>query len=150
MSLDSGREVFEAVAGLSMAGFHDGQDRLHEAAATGALGAERQLPPDYRRTQGTFADVVGRLDSLDVEERPKPVAMAIQRLTHPDQLRVAAEHPAQQQAVNLSADWSHQTQHSGAGNCSVSASRPVTKKFACGPHQVAPQAFHLMIRMVDQ
>ena len=31
-----------------MAGFDDGEDRLHEAAALGTLSAERQFPPDHR------------------------------------------------------------------------------------------------------
>jgi hypothetical protein len=35
VSLDSGGEVFEGVVGLPMAGFHDGQDRFHEAASAG-------------------------------------------------------------------------------------------------------------------
>ena len=95
------RDVLEAVARLAMAGFDNCQDRFHKAAAAGALSAERQLPPDHRRAQGALADVVGRLDSFEIQERPQPVAVIVQRSAHAGQFRIATEHAAQQQAVDV-------------------------------------------------
>ena len=132
-----------------MAGFDHGEDRLHEAAALGALCAERQFPPDHRGTQGALADVVGRLDPFDVQERPQPIAMIVQSGAHSHKLRVAAEHPAQQQAVDLLADRLHQTLEPAAGERPVAAA-PQWRNSFCVGHQVASQAFRLVIRMVDQ
>ena len=53
-----------------MASFDDGQNRFHEAAAAGALRTERQFSPDHGGAQGALADVVGRLDPLDVQKGP--------------------------------------------------------------------------------
>ncbi len=55
----------EGVAVLSAAGFDHREQGLDEAAAGGALGAERQLAPDHRVTQGALGRVVGRLDEVD-------------------------------------------------------------------------------------
>ena len=70
VGLQSVREVLEAVARLSMAGFDDGQNCFHKAAAFGALSAERQLPPDHCRAQCSLAGIVSRFDSVHVQKRP--------------------------------------------------------------------------------
>ena len=71
-----GDEV-EGAAFLLAAGFDDGEHRFDEAAAVGALRAERELSPDHGVTQGPLAGVVGRLDPLDANERPQPIAVIV-------------------------------------------------------------------------
>ena len=64
MSLDSGREEREHVASLLAARFDHGQHSLHELAAAGALGPERELSPDHRMAQRSFARIVRRFHPL--------------------------------------------------------------------------------------
>ena len=61
----------EDVALLLPAGFDHAQQGLHEAAARSTLGAEGQLSPDHRVTQGPLAGVVGWFDACVIEERPQ-------------------------------------------------------------------------------
>ena len=78
--MDGGGEVLEGAAALLAAGLDDRKHRLHEAAAAGALRAERELPPDDGMTQRAFARVVRRLDAFLADERPEPIAMLVQQL----------------------------------------------------------------------
>ena len=82
MSFDGVGEVGEGVAALLAAGFDDGQHRLDEAAAGGALRAEGELPPDHGVTQGPLAGVVGRFDAFGAEKGPQPTAMLVQFAAH--------------------------------------------------------------------
>ena len=140
----------EYAAVLLTAGFDDREQRFHEPAAGGALGAEREFPPDHRVTQRPLRRVVRRFDSGHIQERPQPLAMVMQLPAHAGQSRVTAEVAAQQQAVDLAADRLHQTLESAAGDRPVPATRPVMKQGLCRSHQVVPQAFHLVILVVDQ
>src|SRR5271170_7412385 len=90
-----GDEVKDALR-LLPTGFDDGEDRLHKATSPFALGAERQFSPNDRMTQAALAGVVGRLNAVDLQERPKPFSMIVQFLTHALQPRVGAKDPAQQ------------------------------------------------------
>jgi hypothetical protein len=64
VGLDGAGDVVEAVARLPMAGLHDGQNRLDEAAPRGALRPEGQLAPERGRQlfaayEQRLADAVG-------------------------------------------------------------------------------------------
>ena len=148
--LQGGGEKFETIARLALAGFDHRQDLFNESAACRALGTKGELSPDDGGAQGTLADVVCRLDPFDIQEPPQPVAMIVQGLAHPDELRVAAEDAAQQQAVDLLADRLQQTQHSRACDRTVAVTYPVPKQLACGTQQVVPQTFHLLLWMIGQ
>ena len=100
VSLDRFGDEGEDTAGLLSASLDDGQNRFYEPAASGALSPERELSPDDRMTQAALAGVIGRLDPVDVEERPKPLPMIVQLLAHPIEPRVAAIDSAQQQALH--------------------------------------------------
>jgi len=138
------------VASWTWAGFDDGGDRLHKTTAAGALAAEQVFPPDHGGTQRTLARVVGRLDSFHVQERPQPVGMLLQRLPNAGQLGVAAEHTAQQDAVDLLGDRYHQAPESTAGGGAVAAAGQVAEALLGGSHQLAAQPFHLLVCMIDQ
>jgi hypothetical protein len=150
VSLDRFGDKGEDVAGLLSARFDDGQNRLHEAASTSAWRAERELSPDDRVPQATLAGVVGRFHSLDIQQRPEPIAMLVQSVAHPLQTRVAAINSAQQQGFHLLADWLHQPLQSGPGDGPIARARPVAEHVARGAHQVASQSFHLMVRVIDE
>jgi len=67
--MDSGGEVLEGVAALLAAGLDHRQHRFHEAAAGGALRAERELAPDDGVTQRAFARIVRRFYAFATDER---------------------------------------------------------------------------------
>jgi len=71
MSFDGVGQKGECVAALLAAGFYHGQHRLDKAAAGRALDSERELPPDHRMTQGTFARIVRRFDAFVTQEGPQ-------------------------------------------------------------------------------
>lgn len=70
VSLHGGGKVFEAVAGLSVAGLHYGENCLDESATFGALGTKRQLSPYNCGSQRPFAGIIGRLNLFYVHKRP--------------------------------------------------------------------------------
>jgi len=150
VGLHGGCVVLEAVARWPVAGSDHCQDGLHEAAARGSPRAERQFSPDDCRTQRALAGAVGRLDSFPVQERSQPLAMFVRRLTDADQLGVAAEHTAQQEAVDLLSDRLHESVESAAGVGTLAAAGPVAEALLGGWHQVAAQPFHLVVCMIDQ
>jgi len=78
-----------------MASFDNRENRFHEAATICTLGTKGELAPNHSRAQSAFTHVVGRFDPFNVQKRPQLLAMIIQWLAHPVQLRVAAEHTAQ-------------------------------------------------------
>ena len=116
----------------------------------GRFGAERELPPDDRVTQGALAGVVGRLDPLDMQKRPQPLPMVVQFPTHAHQPWVAADRLRAAASFHLLADRVHQPLQSGPGDRAVAVARPKMEQFPRGPHQVASQPFHLMVRVIDQ
>jgi hypothetical protein len=100
VSLQGGGEVAETVPPLTKPRRYDRQDHLRESTPHGDLRANAQLSRDHRRTQSAPAGVVRRLDPFDSQKRPNALAMVVKLSAHADQLRVAAEHAAQQQAVD--------------------------------------------------
>jgi len=150
VSGDGIRYELKYVAVLLAASFDGCQQCFDEPTAGGALGAEGEFAPDDRVMQRPLRRVVGRFDSLRVQEYPEPFAMFIQLPTHADQSRVLAENSAQQQAVDLAADRLHLTLKFGAGDRPVPAAGPVPKQFLRQSHQVVSQPFDLVIRVIDQ
>ena len=147
VGLDGLGDELEHIPLLLAAGFDGGQQGLDEAAAGGALGAEREFPPDHGVTQRPLRRIVRRLDIVNFQKRPQPVAMVTQFPAHA--VRGGAE-AAQQQAVDLVADWFHQVLEAAAGEGPVATARPVAEEGFGGPHQVMAQPFDLVIGVVDQ
>ena len=123
VSFDGGSDEGEDVLGLLAAGFHDGQQGFHEAAARGALGAEREFSPDHRMPQGALASVVGGLDAFYVHEGPQPLAMIREFLRHAD----AGERSAQQHGVDLISDRFHAALESDTCERAVTIAGPEAK-----------------------
>ena len=102
MRLDGVGEELASRSTLLAAGFDHREHGLNESASRGALRAEGQLAPNDGVTQGPFAGVVRRFDSLVLEKHPQPVAMGMQFL---DTCRPAGLLPltqaAQQQALHF-------------------------------------------------
>ena len=94
-------DEFEHALALLSAGFDDRQQRLYEAVAAFALGAETQLAPDHDVTQAAFACVVGRLDFRVAQKCPQMLFMIVEFLTH--SVRTGSE-TAQQQAFHALAN----------------------------------------------
>lgn len=52
-----------------------------------------------------FGGVVGWLNTFDLGECPQPISATVKFLAHPVQLHIATETTAQQQAIELGANW---------------------------------------------
>ena len=101
MSFNGGRDEGEGVAMLLATTRDHRQHGFHKSAATGALRSERQLPPDHRVTQRTFARIVRRFDPFMPQKHPQPLAMLVQLPARPTHIAIAALHSAQQQTLHL-------------------------------------------------
>lgn len=129
VGLDRFGDEGEDVARLLSARLDDREDRFDDPAPRGALGPERQFSPDHRVTQAAFTGVVGRLDLLNIKERPKPLPMIIEFPAHADEPWIAAARSAQQQASHLLADRMHQPLQSGPGDRPVPRACPQAEQF---------------------
>ena len=92
MGFDSGGDEGNGVAALLTAGFDHRQHGLDEPTAARALRSKRQLPPNHRVTQRTFARVVRRFDPFVMQKRPKPRAMLVQLPTRAAHVASVALH----------------------------------------------------------
>src|SRR5438132_2132290 len=135
-------EILKYASRLLAAGFYDRQDRGYEPAAMCALRAKRKFAPDDGMPQRAFAGIVRRLDTFDLQEGPKPLTMTVKLLAHAGDLRISAEHSAQQEAFHLPADQMQQTQHARSGDRPVTAARPLAKQLAGTTHEIVSQPFH--------
>ena len=150
VGLDGGGQVGPGIALLLVAGDDHAEQGFHEAAAVLALRAEREFAPDHGVTQTSLGGVVGGFDAVDIEEGPQPFAMVVQLLAHADQSWVAAEDSAQQERVHLIANWCEQLLQFAKRDRSIATARPVTEQDLRLSQQVASQALHLGIRMIDE
>src|SRR3989304_1028735 len=136
MSFNGGRDEGESVATLLATTLDHRQHRLHEAAAARTLRSKRQLPPDHRMTQRTFARIVRRLDPVMPQKRPQPLAMLVQLPARPAHVAIAALHSAQQQTLHLAANRTHPTHQRRPRNLAGAIIGPVLEQLA----RRAPQA----------
>ena len=87
VGFDSDGYEGKGIATLLAAGFDHSQHRFDKATAGLALRSKRQLSPNHRMTQGSFARIVRRFDSFVPQEEvrgcPIPNPSQFQRQQNP-------------------------------------------------------------------
>ncbi len=117
----------ECVAVLRSTGLDHRKHGLDEAAARSTLGAEGQLAPDHRVTQGAFTRIVRWFDAVVIQKRPHPFAVVQQFLAEARCLGVRAPQAAQQQAFDRATSLTQRRLQSSLRDGAVAAARPLTK-----------------------
>lgn len=142
MIADGFGQVIQDIAAMQAARLHDSQDPLHEAAARLTRAAKAGPMPQHRAPQQALHDIVGRLHSLHVEERPQG-RFQHQHVRTELRHRASAHIPPSSWALparpTLAACWRSCRSGSASTVCRSNPTRPGWCR-SCGRR--APRAIH--------
>jgi len=100
------QKIEDAAVLLSAGGCH-GEDTLHESATGFALGSKTTLPPQNRSPYGSLGCIVGRRNTLVVDERPQILGLLDDTFACSGHILVTTDLSLDQEIFNLDPKLDH-------------------------------------------